>query len=242
MKINGFFYKLFLIDSSNQPSAFLGSAFPIAPNGGILTCRHVIDVPIPEGHAIALFDPVISGFVRISQPPMFPVDSNVDMAFLPNAFMRSKAEFFPILLPNQLIIGGDIYTFGYFSIGGALANIEQGYFSGKVVNFFNHEHGSNQASLMLPFPILEGMSGSPVLMYHNGPKLVGLAIGNRSTRVLASETLQYKDEKTEFRETVNRIVEFGVAYHPAAIIHFLHAAGLQGFIVSDERVDMPDLE
>jgi len=242
MEINSFFYKLFLVDSSNHPTAFIGSAFPVAPDGGLLTCRHVVGVPIPEGHAIAVFDPVVYGFARISQPPVLPADPDVDMAFLPNAFGRPKAEFFPILSPQELKIGEDVYSFGFFSIGGGLANIEQGYFGGKIINFFRHEHRADQASLMLPFPILEGMSGSPVLTYHNGPKLVGLAIGNRSSRILASEILEYKEDKTEFKETVNRIVEFGVAYHPAAIVQFLARARVGGFVVSEVRVEVQGLE
>ena len=86
------------------------------------------------------------------------------------------------------------------------------------------------------------MSGSPVLTYHNGPKLVGVAIGNRSSRILASEVIQYKDDKVDFRETVNRIVEFGVAYHCAALIHFLTEAHAAGHVVSDSRIEMAGLE
>jgi hypothetical protein len=242
MEIDNFFYKLFRVDKSSQPTAFIGSAFPVAPGGGLLTCRHVVDVRIPEGYAIAVFDRSVSAFAVIAHPPVLPPDPNIDMAFLPDAFGRSKTEFFPILSPQELKIGEDVYSFGFFSIGGGMADIEQGYFGGKIINFFRHEHAVDQASFMLPFPVLEGMSGSPVLTYHNGPKLVGLAIGNRSSRILASEILEYKDDKTEFKETVNRIVEFGVAYHPAAIIQFLTLAGVAGFVVSQERVAVPGLE
>ena len=242
MDINKFFYKLFLVDSRNLPTTFIGSAFPVAPDGGLLTCRHVIDVSIPDGHAIAVYDPIISDFVRISHPLLWPVNPEVDMVYLPNVFGHPKREFFPILLPHQLKIGEDVYSFGYFSIGGSPNNVEQGYFSGKIVNFFRHEHGVDQASFMLPFPILEGMSGSPVLTYHNGPKLVGIAIGNRSSRILAHEIFEYKDDKKEFKETINRIIEFGVAYHPAAIIQFLSEVGVKGFIVSDQRVELSGLE
>ncbi len=164
------------------------------------------------------------------------------MAYLPNVFRSPKSEFFPILSPRQLKIGEDVYSFGYFSIGGSPNNVEQGYFSGKIINFFGHEDGVDQASFMLPFPILEGMSGSPVLTYHNGPKLVGLAIGNRSSRILAHEIFEYKDGQSEFKETVNRIIEFGVAYHPAAIIQFLSVVGVGGFIETDQRVEVSGLE
>lgn len=242
MEIGQFFYKLFVVDHSNHPTSFMGSAFPITPGGGLLTCRHVLDVAIPEGHAMAIFDPVTSQFKRIAHPPVLPSDSAIDMAYLPDAFGRPKAEFFPILTPPVLKIGENVYSFGFFSIGGGVEDVEQGYFAGRIVSFFRHEQGVSQASLTLPFPILEGMSGSPVLTYHNGPKLVGVAIGNRASRILASEVMQYKDETMEFKETVNRIVEFGVAYHCAAVIQFLAQAGVAGYVVSDSRVEVPGLE
>ena len=242
MDISRFFYRLFLVDSENLPTTFIGSAFPVTPDGGLLTCRHVVDLSIPSGHAIAVYDPVISRFSRISRCPVLSVNPEVDIAYLPNAFEHPKTEFFPILSPSQLKIGEDVYTFGYFSIGGGPENVEQGYFSGRIVNFFRHEYEVDQASLMLPFPVLEGMSGSPVLTYHNGPKLAGIAIGNRSSRILAHEIFEFKDGQTEFKETINRIIEFGVAYHPAAIIQFLSRTGVKGFIVSDQKVEVQGLE
>lgn len=242
MQIDAFFYKLFLTDESGKPSAFLGSAFPVAPDGGLLTCRHVVNVDIPEGSGIAVLDHATGQFTRITEQPILPVDTGIDMAFLPRALGRSKPEFFPVLLPELLKIGESVYSFGFFSIGGTVGDVEQGYFSGSIINFFRHEQGPTQASFMLPYPVLEGMSGSPVLTYHNGPKLVGLAIGNRSSRILASEIFEYRDDKTEFKETVNRIVEFGVAYHPAAVVQFLARAGVQGFVVSGDRLNLPGLE
>ncbi len=242
MEIVRFFYKLFLVDDTHQPKSFLGSAFPVVPNGGLLTCRHVVDIKIPSGHAIAVLDSELSRLTPMTAAPIYPTNPKIDLAFLPNALSRQKPEFLPLLSPQALKIGEDVYSFGFFAIGGGVSAVEQGYFAGKIVNFFRHEQSVDEASLTLPFPVLEGMSGSPVLTYHNGPKVVGLAIGNRSSRILASEIIEYKDEKTEFRETVNRIVEYGVAYHCSAIVQFLARAGAQGYLVSEERVSVPSLE
>jgi hypothetical protein len=241
MNISEFFYKLYLIDSSGQPSKFLGTAFPIAPNGGLLTCRHVVNVTLPEGSAIAVFDNELMRFTPLPIPPIFSARPEIDMAYLPNALDRNKAEYLPILSPTELKIGEDVYSFGYFAIGGDSNSIEQGYFSGKIVNFFNHEKSTDVASFTLPYAVLEGMSGSPVLTYHNGPKVVGIGIGNRSSRILASEIIEYKDSQREFKESVNRIVEFGVAHHCDAIQVFLSQVGAQGFQVSSGQVPIPGL-
>jgi hypothetical protein len=45
VQINKFIYGIYLVDHQNdQDHRYLGTAFPIAPNGGLLTCRHVVDV------------------------------------------------------------------------------------------------------------------------------------------------------------------------------------------------------
>jgi Trypsin-like peptidase domain len=241
MNVATFFYKVYTVSPSGEPTQFLGTAFPVAPNGGLLTCRHVVDLSLPEGFAVAVFDNELGRFSPLTIPPIYPSNRSVDMAYLPNALSRPKREFFPILSPNDLKIGEGIYTFGYFAIGGDSQSIEQGYFAGKIVNFFDHERSNENASFTLPYAILEGMSGSPVLTYHSGPKVVGICIGNRSSRILASEIIEYKDTRTEFKETVNRIVEFGVAHHCAAISVFLSQVGAQDFVVSSGQVELPGL-
>ena len=70
---------------------------------------------------------------------------------------------------------------------------------------------------------------------------VGICIGNRNSRILASEIVEYKDDRREFKESVNRIVEFGVAHHCAAIAVFLSQVGAKDFIVSSGQVEVPNL-
>jgi hypothetical protein len=241
MDIARFFYKLHLLDDRGLPVRFIGTAFPISPAGGLLTCRHVVDIAIPERNCLGVLDSEHNRFVPLPSHPVFPADAAVDLAFLPNAFARPKAEFFPMLTGETLTIGFDVYTFGFFAIGAHQAEIEQGYFAGRIVNFFNHEKSPRMACLTLPFPILEGMSGCPILTYHNGPKLVGVGIGNRQSRILASETIEVEEGSTRFRESINRIVEYGVAYHAVAVQHFLAEASIP-CSVSNDRVAIPNLE
>ena len=242
MIIAHFFYKLYLVDAKLEPLKFIGTSFPITPNGGLLTCRHVVDLAIPEGQAIAAYDSEMSRFVVLTNAPVFPRNPAIDLAFLPNALSRPKLEFFPVLSPKELKIGTDVHSFGFFAIGANQEAIEQGYFSGKIVNFFEYEKSAETARITLPFPILEGMSGSPILTYHNGIKLVGIGIGNRQTRILASEILEFEEGTTRLRESIHRIVEYGVAYHAAAILHFLIQTEILGFVESADRLTFPDLD
>jgi hypothetical protein len=224
------FYRLYLVERTSAKRIFRGTAFPIAPDGTLLTCRHVAAIEHSENEFLAVLDNERDVLVPIEDQSI--VRSAVaDIALIRNALGHPKSEFFPLLTPRRLSIGADIYTFGYFCIGGQ-GEPERGYFGGKVVNISGN---AQTASLTLPFPVLEGMSGSPVLIYHNGVKVVGLATGNRSSRILASETVAYDDKDTSYRETVNRIVEFGTAHHVVAITSFLDSIAHVEHIVTDQE-------
>jgi hypothetical protein len=237
MDSNRLFYRLFAVVDGAAP-AFIGNAFPIAPNGHFLTCRHVVQA-VPDGGRLALFNNLTQSLVEIAAPARFPSNAVVDLALI--SVPLQNETYLPILAPLTLRVGEDAFTYGYFAIGGDSNQIENGYFAGKIVNFFNANNAST-ASLTLPFASIEGMSGSPVLTYHNGVKLIGMIIGNRSSRILASEVQSYQDDKVEFRETINRIIEFGIAYHPAAIVNFLAEVGLTGHVITDSRVQLPGIE
>ena len=62
-----------------------------------------------------------------------------------------------------------------------------------------------------------------------------------SEALVGFEIVKYQDDRIEFRETVNRIIEFGVAYHRAAIAGFLSQASVPGFVVADGLVSIPGL-
>ncbi len=222
MKIDTFFYRVYLVDHrSDEDHQYLGTAFPVAPNGGLLTCRHVIDVDYdPRTHRRGVLD-VERGVFAFTPDPIYPSDDGVDLAFIPNALGRSKEEFFPILTPEILRVGEDVYSVGFFKPQGADGTATRAYLSGKIVNVFSVDANRGIHSVLLPYAVIEGMSGSPVLTYHNGPKVVGLATGSQMQRVVAREVMDYKDTEREYRETINRIVEFGVAYHAATLVNFL---------------------
>lgn len=96
--------------------------------------------------------------------------------------------------------------------------------------------------MSLSYAVIEGLSGSPVLTYHNGPKLVGMCWGNLQSRIVASEVMEYEDEKAKISETINRIVELGQAHHAEALINFLHEIDVRDFVVSSDSVKIVGLQ
>ena len=233
-----YFFKIVRVNNAGRAVGFAGTGFPVTPEGGILTARHIVDVELAaSGDHLAIEDEEAGSFSQLAQP-VYPDDPRIDLAFVPGAMPRTPPRYFPILTPSVLTIGEDIYSFGFFTVGGRLEDVEQGYFSGRVVNSSSSVDPYGAPTIVLPYPVLEGMSGSPVLTYHNGVKLVGLAFGNRSSRILASEILDYEDSGTRLRETVHRIVEFGIAYHADALVRFLGRVASGAFTVSSGSVNV----
>ena len=237
MEVKLFFYRILIASTDLQVHRFLGTAFPITPDGGLLTCRHVLDVQREENEVLAVFDNERNRIVPIECVEVSQ-HLNLDAAFIPNALQRGKAEFLPILSPDLILMGESVYTVGYYSSG---VHLNVGYFKGNIVNFSNPEQDLKQTSISLSYAVIEGLSGSPVLTYHNGPKIVGLCRGNIQSRVVASEVVEYKDDHSKLQETITRIVELGQAYHAATLITFLQDIDVHGFVVSSERVNSPGL-
>ena len=249
MNIGPFFYRMLGVPKQGQGAGrFLGTAFPIAPGGGLITCRHVVEACTAD-ESLATYDNEKHNLVLINTEEIIVPSSPdyLDLAFVPNALKRDKAEFFPLLEPASITIGENVYSFGYFrsegsDLAGAVAGTgEHGYFKGNIVNFSRSRVTPGSTALSLSYPIVEGLSGSPVLTYHNGPKVVGMCYGNVQSRVTARETIEYKDQETEYKETVARIVEFGRAHHAAGIVKFLTEACIEGFVVSTQHVNVAGL-
>ena len=86
-----------------------------------------------------------------------------------------------------------------------------------------------------------------MLTYHNGPKVVGICRGSGSMRVLAQELTETREGTSHYRETLYRIVEFGVAYDHGSLVSFLEGASVletsaSGYLATDTRPDIPGLE
>lgn len=200
----------------------------------MMTCRHVVDVEYDrDSQQLALHDLQTGRFIKLPEPTYSP-SAELDLALLPGV-LPGKVEFFPMLLPHLIHIGESVYSFGYYVPGGERRTVTRGYFSGKIVNVEEDPNRRKRGILTLPYPIIEGLSGSPVLTYHNGPKLVGVAFGSQSQRILAAEVLEVEEGHTKFRETVHRVIEFGLAYHPSVLIEFLTSVGINHVYLSEQR-------
>lgn len=98
MQINQLFFQLFKVNSEGQLAAFLGTAFAVRPNGGLLTCRHVVDVELQDGESVCVLDEEQQRLVDVTDV-VLSSDPTLDACYLPDALQRRAEPFFPILPP-----------------------------------------------------------------------------------------------------------------------------------------------
>ncbi len=228
-----FHFPIAVLADDGRPERLRGNSFSITANGDLLTCRHVVSVL--EGTRLGVVDQELGRVVPISSIQM-PTDDTVDLALLPQALRRSSS-YFPLLTPGSLLVGSDVSTYGFYSHGAGWAGVTDGYFAGHVVSF----RTKGPITMTLPFPVIEGLSGSPVTTYHNGTKVVGICFGSESQRVLASEILEFKEGSREVRETINRVVEFGLAYRVEVVQSFCAGFGVTPTVSSESVASAGDL-
>jgi hypothetical protein len=238
------FFPVFQVDPvDGHVVAFRGNAFPVTSDNGLLTCRHVVEVRDASDNLlpVAILN-TENGQARLARRITVPESPDLDLAFIPEGVDRDDGGYFPMLPDAQLELGTDIYSFGYYAERASLDAMTAGYFSGRVVTAKSGDPDRGDwGYLALPYAVIEGMSGSPILTYHNGTKLVGICHGSLSQRVMAYEVLDMEDGDVRYRERVDRIVEFGQGYPVRAIEWFLRSQGIEGFTVTADRIEIPDI-
>ena len=184
MEIAPFFFRVYRVAKGGNPNAYLGMAVPITPDGHLLTARHVVEVDLGEDERLAIVDHN-GQHLYLVETTLFPADPSLDLACIRSSTLRDTSQYLPILPPPHIQMGLDVHTFGHYLPQGDRIKTRYGFFKGHVVNVTN-AMPNGHAALTLSYSILEGLSGSAVLTYHNGPKIVGLAIGNATSQIVAA--------------------------------------------------------
>lgn len=235
MESGDFFYRIYSLETVTGKFHYCGTAFPVTPNGNYLTCNHVVEQAEAKGNSVAIVNNNTKELIVVNK---ILRDVANDLAVLINPFNEIKCKFFPIIQPDTLTIGEDVYTYGFYKDFWNSDIVHNGYFKGHLVNFSPTSLASNSLSATISFPIIEGLSGSPLLTYHNGPKLVGLNLGNIQQRIQQSVVMEYTSPNKQFQEVTSRIIEHGISLHPSVIIDTLQNLGITNYLCTNESFDI----
>ena len=238
------FFPVFQLGTDGRPVAYRGNAFPVTADNGLLTCRHVVEVRDADNTLLPIgVMNTETGRIKPVETVTVPDSPDLDLAFIPDGVERESRGYFPMLPDAQLALGTDVYSLGHYARGGSLDALTIGYFSGKVVTARTGDADKGDwGGLALPYAVIEGVSGSAILTFHSGSKLVGICHGSESQRVLAYEVVDMQDGDVRYREEVHRIVEFGQGYPASTIEWFLRSESIDGFMVTAESPEIADID
>jgi hypothetical protein len=242
MDARRFVYRIFVLDQQGDPIGYAGCGFPINAGGDLVTCEHVaVQYAREEGEKpqqIVVHDAARDRFYT---PPRVetPDWPDLDLAVIPRAFGNDPpGDYLPILDPGALRMGEDVFTIGHYTTDGRLDRMRVGEFKGSLVSIERGELGVNESRyrrLLLTYPVIEGMSGSPVLSFHTGVKAVGVCFGNESLGVKAYEVIEGEEDNVKYREELKRIVEYGLAHPPDLLSEWLQDAGFERTVLGPKE-------
>lgn len=211
---------LIAIPKSNESKfRFLGTGFYFDENGHLLTCRHIVD-ELRENDRFCAYQ---IGKKRELKLNIIRKSNKYDLA-LCKSVPSGLEKPWPFVDKPFVDIGSDVEVYGYLHepLGPNELPFRQRYMKGHVSGISRDT--SYPDSFELSFPILFGMSGSPLVCHfpiegENNKRtgIVGCAYGSRESEVVHHTVIS----SDNFEERVSRIVELGLSYMAKAILSVL---------------------
>ncbi len=194
---------------------FLGTGFYFDQSGHLLTCRHVVD-GASENDRFCAYQ---IGKKRELELDIIRKSSKYDLA-LCKSEPPGLEKPWPFIDKPFINIGSnvEVYRYTYEPLGQNELPFRQRFMKGHVTGISRDL--SYPDSFELNFPILFGMSGSPVI-YHSPIEgenkkvtgIVGCAYGSRESEIVHHTVVSTE----QYEEKVSRIIELGLCYIPIAI-------------------------
>lgn len=202
--------------NNNNKFQFIGSGFYIDKKGYLITCQHVVD-------SIHKDDSLFAYQIGKKRELKLEIVNKSDKYDL--VLCKSKPPGLdhplPFLDEPFITIGDDVEVFGYWYEPLGIDNLpfRTRYLKGHITGIPIDSDYSD--SFELNFPILFGLSGSP-LIYRVPIKdkselqasIVGCVYGSRECSIIKHSIISVENET----EKVARIVELGLAYKPKVLV------------------------
>jgi hypothetical protein len=219
---NDYFFPVAVMDGAT-PNGLAGTAFVASP-GMMMTCRHVVERPVE----LAVHDLKTDEFFPVPAPVLDPSERPLDLAVFESPLSRETPPI-GFTYSETVRMGSPAWAAGYFTRSPIRYEIEPAFLSGRassVMTGLQTQHGA--AEIVLPFPIIEGFSGTP-LMIDQGERagLAGVCHGSRQQRAVAEEVIEVEEDGQKRSQVTYRVVEFGLAFHVNSVAEFLRRVGIE---------------
>lgn len=196
---------------------FAGSCFFIDEKGTAITCAHIIE-KLAENEELFTFDVKTRKNQKVSIVHVHQ-DDDFAVIYIPTTGNRHLT-----IRHDRVILGMHVMSYGFLNGGSMEDTIKVDYrvMKGHVSRLDTNPLGHRSTQVVeTSFPSLAGFSGAPIFC-ENSLDLVGMLFGNIESSV---EVFSFKDVNDDgkeiFKESVNRIVELGLAHTSDAIVGYL---------------------
>jgi len=212
--------------SDETKMRFVGTGFYVDKSGHFVTCRHVAD-NLDENHRLFAYQ---IGKRKDLELTILERSNKYDLALCKSS-PPGLGETFPMVTEQYIQLTSDVELVGYCHEPQLLperAPFRQRFMRGHITGIpLEPEYPD---SFELNFPILFGMSGSPLLTrigLSERAFIGGCAYDNKKAEIVRHIVTIEENEKGRIEERVSRIVELGLAYKPTAIFSLLQGFGIE---------------
>ena len=204
-----------------QVDRYAGVAFYINKDALLVTCKHIVESVLQDevllGKNLITNEIDIINNIRTHQNKDFAVcQFNKNIGFKNFIFDNS------IFLPGQ-----DLQAFGFTSNGIDRENVKvdarlfKGYIVRTSVTPLTIDSNS---TLEISFPSHKGFSGAPIINEKN--ILIGMLFSNYQSTIEQHSFTEIDDDGKEFKESIHKVFELGVAHSNLDIKMFLTDLGI----------------
>ncbi|HED00210.1 MAG TPA: serine protease [Proteobacteria bacterium] len=203
---------------------FLGTGFYIDEKGYLITCRHITDA-VNENERLFTYQ---LGKRRELELKLINRSTQYDISLCKSDPSEVENPW-PFFDAPYINIGSDVEVYGYFHepLGPKELPFRQRYMKGYISGISRET--SYPDSYELNFPILFGMSGSPLVCHipiegenKRQTGIVGCVYGSRESEVVHYTVISSEN----YEERVSRIVELGLSYMPKALFSVFEGSGI----------------
>lgn len=209
----------FIFPLVRQREGFAGTASFVSPEGHFLTAAHVLEA---AHFALA---PLGGGAYETTPIETIAVHPKADVALGRARLARGVGSLSHFsILSGGVLMGYNVYSFGFTGISDDPSRqrdflFQHRYRKGYIQAFRRFDVGKGQHEVFeVSFDVLRGMSGSPLLITHDGVVLIGVLFGSHRGEQIEDhvEEISKVGEKTIFQS--KRIDVTGVASTPTSLL------------------------
>ena len=220
----------------NDPDSFrfLGTGFILDNKGHLVTCRHVIE-DSNENEKLVAYQFRTDKYLNME---VLKTSTEYDIC-LCKCDPPEVKQFWECFDEMYVNIGTnvEVYGYAYEPLGQEDIPFRQRYLKGYITGIARDEKYPD--SFELSFPVLSGMSGSPLVCHlpfegeSTRTGIIGCAYGSRESEIVKHTVVK----ENNYEERVSKIYELGMAYKIKPLFSLFGDFDLDIYVTTEKQID-----